>query len=122
MRIAIPVADGQLCSHFGHCEQFTIVDCDTASRTVQEVHIIAPPAHATGVFPKWLRDQGVHMVIVGGIGEKARLMFEGYGIKILQGIAPDNPEVVVKAYLEGSLEAGENGCDHSGHGSHGCNH
>lgn len=122
MRIAIPVEEGRLCTHFGHCTQFAIVDCDTASRTVQEVRNVTPPPHATGVFPKWLRDQGVNMVITGGMGEKARKMFEGYGILVLQGIASDDPEEVVKAYLEGSLKAGENGCDHSGHESHSCRH
>jgi predicted Fe-Mo cluster-binding NifX family protein len=28
MRIAIPMAGGTLCPHFGHCEQFAIVDVD----------------------------------------------------------------------------------------------
>jgi len=25
MKIAIPIADGKLCAHFGHCEQFSLV-------------------------------------------------------------------------------------------------
>lgn len=28
MKIAIPMAGGQLCMHFGHCEQFALVDVD----------------------------------------------------------------------------------------------
>ena len=32
--IAIPVAGGQLCMHFGHCEQFALLDVDTASKQI----------------------------------------------------------------------------------------
>jgi len=28
MRIAIPVTDGRVSAHFGHCEQFAIIDAD----------------------------------------------------------------------------------------------
>ena len=30
MKIAIPLADGRLCLHFGHCGHFALVDADPA--------------------------------------------------------------------------------------------
>ena len=32
MKIAIPLANGQLAMHFGHCEQFALIDVDEATR------------------------------------------------------------------------------------------
>ncbi|MDX9812306.1 MAG: NifB/NifX family molybdenum-iron cluster-binding protein, partial [Bacteroidales bacterium] len=32
-RIAIPLEGGILCSHFGHCEQFAIVDAEDKTIT-----------------------------------------------------------------------------------------
>jgi len=32
--IAIPVAGGRLCMHFGHCEQFALLDVDMESKEI----------------------------------------------------------------------------------------
>ncbi len=34
MRIAIPVTDGKLSAHFGHCEKFCIIDVDSENKTI----------------------------------------------------------------------------------------
>ncbi|NLF18973.1 MAG: ATPase, partial [Lentisphaerae bacterium] len=31
MRLAIPIADGRLSLHFGHCESFALIDVDPAT-------------------------------------------------------------------------------------------
>ena len=35
MKIAIPLAAGRLCMHFGHCEQFALVEVDEAPRRAE---------------------------------------------------------------------------------------
>ena len=35
MKIAIPVADGKLCMHFGHCEKFALIDIDEVKNVIQ---------------------------------------------------------------------------------------
>ena len=37
MKIAIPTANGKLCSHFGHCESFTFVDVDLSKKEIIEI-------------------------------------------------------------------------------------
>lgn len=32
-KIAIPLENGRLCSHFGHCEQFAIIDVENNTIT-----------------------------------------------------------------------------------------
>ena len=41
--IAIPVAGGRLCTHFGHCEQFALLDVDTAGKEILNSHHLTPP-------------------------------------------------------------------------------
>ena len=42
MKIAIPVVDGQLCLHFGHCAHFALVDVDEASRKITATQLVDP--------------------------------------------------------------------------------
>ena len=34
MKIAIPIVDGQLCLHFGHCAHFALVDVDEKNKQI----------------------------------------------------------------------------------------
>ena len=34
MRIAIPIVNDRLCMHFGHCEQFALVEVDDGDRSI----------------------------------------------------------------------------------------
>jgi Mrp family chromosome partitioning ATPase len=68
MRFAVPLADGQLCMHFGHCDQFALMDVDTASKQITDTKYLTPPPHEPSIIPNWLREQGATAIIAGGIG------------------------------------------------------
>lgn len=51
MRIAIPMADGVLAQHFGHCERFAFVDVDPGTKLVKGVTEVAAPEHQPGLLP-----------------------------------------------------------------------
>ena len=112
MKIAIPIADGKLCMHFGHCEQFAIVEADETAKTVSGTEFLTPPAHEPGVLPRWLHEQGANVIIAGGMGQRAQSLFVQNDIKVIVGAPGDAPEDIVSAYLAGTLEAGQNVCDH----------
>ena len=112
MRIAIPMAQGKLCMHFGHCEQFALVDVDEAKKTILSTNYLTPPPHEPGLFPRWLHEQGANMIIAGGMGQRAQGLFTENGIKVLVGAAAESPEATVQAYLAGTLKTGANVCDH----------
>ncbi len=112
MRIAIPTANGQLCMHFGHCELFTLIDIDPDAKTIVKQTNVTPPEHQPGVLPPWLKEQGTDLVIAGGMGQRAQQIFNQHGVEVIIGAPADAPESVVQAYLDGSLETGENICDH----------
>lgn len=111
-RIAIPVADGRLCMHFGHCEQFAVVDVDPEGGQIRRTELLTPPPHEPGVLPRWLAEQGVTTVLAGGMGQRARQLFAGQGIEVRVGAPPEPPEQLVAQYVAGNLPAGENVCDH----------
>ena len=110
--IAIPVAGGRLCMHFGHCEQFAFLDVDTAGKEILNSREIDPPFHEPGVLPRWLHNQGVNLVIAGGMGGRAQGIFAENGIKVIVGASAEPPESIVRSYLDGKLQPGENICDH----------
>ena len=110
--IAIPIADGRLCMHFGHCEQFALLDVDTAQRTILNTRQMDPPPHEPGLLPRWLNEQGVKLVIAGGMGGRAQNIFAEQGIEVIVGAPADSPESLVRSYLDGSLSSGKNLCDH----------
>ena len=112
MRIAIPLAQGKLSLHFGHCDQFAIFDIDDSVNKVINREDATPPAHAPGVLPKWLHENNVGVIIAGGMGQRAQQLFAQNDIKVVVGASDGSPEELVSAYLENKLETGDNICDH----------
>lgn len=112
MKIAIPLADGKLSQHFGHCASFALIDASPADKKILKREDIEAPPHEPGLLPKWLAERGVTIIIAGGMGQRAQGLFAEQSIKVLVGAPAETPEQLVKEYLNGSLQSGANACDH----------
>jgi ATP-binding protein involved in chromosome partitioning len=112
MRIAIPLVQGQLSLHFGHCEEFAIVDVDSEEQRVSGIHTMAAPSHAPGVLPQWLKQQNVDVIIASGMGSRAQMLFAQNDIDVVIGATTGGAEEIVAAYLDNTLQTGANICDH----------
>ena len=112
IRIALPLANGRLCMHFGHCELFALIEVDPAVKEIVKKTYVVPPPHEPGLLPRWLHEQGVRIIIAGGMGQRARSLFADYGIQVVVGAPAETPEKLVTAHLAGTLQRGENVCDH----------
>ena len=112
MRIAIPLTGGKLSPHFGHCECFAFIDVDRTSRKILGRSDVDAPPHQPGMLPSWLRERDVEMILAGGMGVRAREFFDQMGIEVLVGAPPENPEHLVRSWLDGNLSLGPNVCDH----------
>lgn len=108
---AIPTAQGQLCMHFGHCEQFALVTVK-GDNEIGQTEMVTPPPHEPGLLPRWLAEKGATAIIAGGMGQRAQMLFNQAGITVVTGAPAAAPEELVKAYLENNLECGDNACDH----------
>ena len=112
MRIAVPLAQGKLSLHFGHCDQFAIFDIDDNIKKIINRKDATPPSHAPGALPKWLHENNVSVIIAGGMGQRAQQLFTQNNVKVVIGASDQTPEELVSAYLENTLETGDNICDH----------
>lgn len=92
-RIAIPVEQGMLCDHFGHCEYFYVAEVENGAIVKEEE--ITPPEHQPGLYPAWVAGQGVSIVIAGGMGEKAKELFRQQKIELYVGATKKNPKELV---------------------------
>ncbi|MHB0979845.1 MAG: iron-sulfur cluster carrier protein MrpORP [Thermoleophilia bacterium] len=113
VRFAVPVSDGLLCPHFGHCQEFALIDVDKASNRVLGTITIPAPEHEPGLLPAWLADKGAGFIIAGGMGSRAQQLFAEEGVTVVTGASPtSDPATVVRQFLEGALVTGDNVCDH----------
>jgi predicted Fe-Mo cluster-binding NifX family protein len=107
---AVPVSGGKLCAHFGHCDEFALVETEDGKINGTRMH--TPPPHEPGVLPRWLHEMGANIILAGGMGARAQELFNENGIKVVIGAPMDAPEPLVNQYLSGNLMTGDNICDH----------
>ena len=128
MRIAIPSENGKLCSHFGHCEAFSIVDVDLSNGEMN-IKTDAPEGGVSCHCAPWVAQQGVELVLAGGIGGRPAAALQELGIEVIAGCPAIEIDSLVRNYINNQLEVGENSCGHDdhhhchGHGEgHHCGH
>ena len=110
MKFAIPLAEGKLTAHFGHCQEFALVEVE--DNQIKNKETLVPPPHEPGVLPQWLSEQNTHLIIAGGMGARAQSLFSEKGITVITGVNTDKPGNLIMAFLNNSLLAGDNICDH----------
>ena len=109
-KVAIPLENGILCSHFGHCQQFAIMD--TEDTKISHVDLLTPPPHEPGLLPGWLAEKGVTDVIAGGMGQRAIDLFNQQKINVFVGAEIKDHTELTEDLLKDRLKAGANYCDH----------
>lgn len=119
MKIAIPLAGGCLADHFGHCEQFALIDANPDTKAILQITRVTPPPHEPGLLPRWLHEQGVQVIIAGGMGQRALSLFAENGITVRSGLPGRTAEESAKAFLEGGLSSGPAACERHERGCHG---
>ena len=112
MKIAIPLANGKLAMHFGHCASFAIVDVNEAEKKISAMSEVQAPPHEPGLLPRWLGETAVTHIIAGGMGQRAQTLFTQNGIQVLVGAPAESPENLVNNFISGTLQTGDNACDH----------
>ncbi|HNX42857.1 MAG TPA: NifB/NifX family molybdenum-iron cluster-binding protein [Bacteroidales bacterium] len=117
-RIAIPMEDGVLCAHFGHCQTFAIVTIQ--DHQIANIRDVVPPEHVPGLYPRWIAQFGVTDVIAGGMGQQAISLFNEQKINAFVGAPIKTAEEIVRDFISGKLELTANYCDHDDDHHHDC--
>ena len=109
-KFAIPVKNGLLDEHFGHCSHFALVDVES-NEIVAESLVEAPP-HQPGMLPPWLAERGVTDVIAGGVGNRAIQIFNQHKVNVFVGAPKLSPKELVEGFYNNTLTFSSNYCDH----------
>jgi predicted Fe-Mo cluster-binding NifX family protein len=119
--IAIPMESGVLSAHFGHCQQFAIVEVKNDS--IISIKELDPPEHVPGLYPRWVAQFGVTDVIAGGMGQQAIMLFNQQNINAFVGAPVKTAKELVEDFIAGRLELTANYCNHDhSHGHDNCGH
>lgn len=100
MKIAIASEGKIVTQHFGHCENFNIFNVE--GNKIIDRESIPNPGHRPGFLPVFLNDNGVDVIISGGMGGGAVTIFNDKGIETVIG-AEGEVESVIESYLKGEL-------------------
>ncbi len=103
LKIAIPMADGEFCEHFGGAKEFLILEGSEVHGQVTARQQLAAPEHQPGTLPKWLATQQIDVVVVSAIGERALIMLAEAGIETRLAAEGMNPSELAIACLQGKL-------------------
>ena len=124
MKIAVTYENGQVFQHFGHTEAFKVYEAENGR--VVSSHILSAAGSGHGALAGLLRENGVDVLICGGIGEGAKNALKEAGIQLVAGASGD-ADAQAAAYLSGALHHDPTiSCSHHAHGSghtcgdHGC--
>jgi predicted Fe-Mo cluster-binding NifX family protein len=107
MKIAISTEGDFVSPHFGRCPHFTIAEIQDNSVIMKEV--ISNPGHHPGYLPGFFRDKGVDWIIAGGMGQRARMLFDEGRIKTVMGVSGRIDDILDRI-CRGTLEGGESLC------------
>jgi predicted Fe-Mo cluster-binding NifX family protein len=107
--IAIATDGDQVAGHFGRCPGYTLVTVENGKETARQA--IQNPGHEPGFLPKFLHEKGAGVIVAGGMGPMAVNLFNQIGIEVVMGIGGPIDDVV-QAYIDGTLNSGQNICDH----------
>jgi predicted Fe-Mo cluster-binding NifX family protein len=109
MRVAISAdnsngLDSVVSPHFGRCPYFMLVDLE--GQEVKAVQAISNPYygnHQPGQVPGFIHSQGANVMLTGGMGRRAIMFFEEYGIEAATG-ASGTVRHTLEQYLGGALQ------------------
>ena len=112
MKIAVTYDNGEIFQHFGKTENFKVYEVE--DNKVVSSEVIGSNGTGHGALAGLLAEQGVNVLICGGIGGGAQTALTEAGIEMVAG-AQGNTDDVVEAYLKGELVSTGANCDHHHH-------
>ena len=118
MKIAVTYENVKVFQHFGKTESFKIYEVEDNQIVSSEV--ISSNGSGHGALAGLLAEQGIDVLICGGIGGGAQAALADAGIELCAGAQGDTDQAV-EAYLKGELVSSGVNCDHHGEG-HSCGH
>ncbi len=112
MKIAATYDNGNIFQHFGKTEFFKVYEVE--DNKVISSEVIGSNGTGHGALAGLLAEQGISVLICGGIGGGAQSALAEAGIELCSG-AQGDADTAVDAYLKGELVSTGVNCDHHHH-------
>ena len=112
MKIAVPFENGEVFQHFGQTREFKVFDSET-----KESMVVGSGEYSHGGLATLLQEIGVSALICGGIGDGARRMLNGNGIKVYSG-NKGNVDEIAEAFMSNKLDENNVSTCHHDHECH----
>ena len=113
MKIAVTYENGNVYGHFGHTAAFKVYEAENGK--VISSQVVDTNGSGHGALALLLAQQGVDVLICGGIGGGARYALMEAGIAIYGGVTGDADEAV-ELFLSNALNYDPNArCSHHDH-------
>ena len=112
MKIAATYDNGNIFQHFGKTETFKVYEVE--DNKVVSSEVIGSNGTGHGALAGLLAEQGISVLICGGIGGGAQTALAEAGIEVCSG-AQGNTDEAVETYLKGELTSAGTTCDHHHH-------
>lgn len=118
MKIAVAADGAQVSGHFGHCPGFLFY-------TIEDGKIIAKeraenPGHSCQGLPQYLKDQGVSLVLCGGMGAGAMKNLRAQGVEAITGASGQADGAVLTYLQKGMVSKGVTCVHEEGHACGSC--
>ena len=112
MKIAVTYDNGNIFQHFGKTENFKVYEVE--DNQVVSSEVIGSNGTGHGALAGLLSEQGVDVLICGGIGGGPQAALAEAGVELCSG-AEGDVDAAVEAYLNGTLTSAGATCDHHDH-------
>jgi len=112
MKVAVATQNNMVAGHFGKCEEYTIYEIEDSK--IVNKQTLNTKDHGHSMLPPYLKENGVNVVICGGMGKGAYDALVARDMKVYVGPQGDIDEVIA-LLLRGKLETKEAGCSHHEH-------
>ena len=117
MKIAATYDNGNIFQHFGKTEFFKVYEVE--DNKVVSSEVIGSNGTGHGALAGLLAEQGISVLICGGIGGGAQSALAEAGVELCSG-AQGDADAAVEAYLKGELVSTGVNCDHHHEEGHSC--
>lgn len=118
-RIAIALEGEMISQHFGHTEQFCIIEKEAGKfMNTGNISIQNGDCHS---IPLFLQQHQINRLVVGGIGQGAVERLQQANIEVICG-AQGSLSSIIEALEKDSLKSTDPLCSGHGHGDQGCHH
>jgi predicted Fe-Mo cluster-binding NifX family protein len=112
MKVAIPMYEGRISPRFGFIQNILLADIGEKGVLYREILPIEC-GRLVHEIPEMLHDQGVRVLLTGGINLHFQNLFKALGIEVIWGLI-GTPEEAVDAFVSGQVVPGMGRCASSG--------